>query len=692
MTREPRAARLRSLLEGQLSQTLLWAPICLGVGIYIFFALRFEPGFGVAWICLGCALLGFWAAIRFRLTRFPSLLCALVLVGFLSALFRTHDVSHTVLGWRYYGTVEGTVAFVDRSRSEKPRLTLIDPVMPPISAARTPARIRVSLFGSDTVPEIGTRIRIEASFSPPSGPVEPQGYDFRRRAWFQELGAVGYARKDWTQLAPTKRDQFALHLAHVRRAISAHIRGHMSDRAGGFAAALLVGDRAFVDQTALENLRRSNMAHLLAISGLHMGLLTGFVFALMRVVLVFLPHYGVRWSSKKIAAVGAILAGFTYLILSGSAVATERAFIMVTMMFGAILLDRPALTLRAVAMAAVIILLFWPENLLEPGFQMSFAATIALVVVFRWIKDMPTLGDISHHRFLRNGFALVLSSAIAGFATAPFAAYHFNQIAHYGILANTLSLPLMGAIIMPFAIIAALLHPVGLDWLGFWVMEHGINWILKVAEWVAGFENAISLVPQAPPVALPIIVISCLLTVLLRGWGRCAVVPGVLVAIWMWSLAERPNLLVTDNGRMVGVQMVEGRALNRKRGNGFAAGNWSENDGMPFDQEKQAALFGGNPDAFVHVLGGAEIYYVWDAKLEQGDLDRLCARFDVVISPKSEIWADGTCTFWNKYKLRRDGALAFIDKGGMQIKTARQSSGARLWTDYKVRKAFNRSE
>ena len=153
--------------------------------------------------------------------------------------------------------------------------------------------------------------------------------------------------------------------------------------------------------------------------------------------------------------------------------------------------------------------------------------TIALVVVFRWIKDMPTLGGFSRHRFLRNAFALVLSSAIAGFATAPFAAYHFNQIAHFGIVANTLSLPLMGMVIMPFAIIAAILAPFGLDWMGFWVMEQGINWILMVAHWVGGFENAVSLVPQAPSAALPLIVSACLLAVLLRGYARLVALPGV---------------------------------------------------------------------------------------------------------------------------------------------------------------------
>ena len=323
---------------------------------------------------------------------------------------------------------------------------------------------------------------------------------------------------------------------------------------------------------------------------------------------------------------------------------------------------------------------------------MSFAATIALVVVFRWLKDMQRLGDISRYRFIRNAFALVLSSAVAGFATAPFAAFHFNQIAHYGVLANSLSLPLMGVVIMPFAIIAALTYPIGLDWLGFWVMEQGINWILRVAEWVAGFKNAVSLVPQAPPFALPLIVICCLMAVLQRRIGRVTVLPGILAALWLWAQSERPLLLVTENGRMVGVQTEKGRALNRNRGNGFAATNWSENDGLPFDQEKQAALFEGDPDSFVHTIDGIEIYYVWDGKLKDTDLAAFCSKYDIVISPKSEDYPNGDCQFWNQYQLHRDGALAFKSSDGLRIETARQIAGARLWTDYKIRKAFSTFE
>ena len=192
---------------------------------------------------------------------------------------------------------------------------------------------------------------------------------------------------------------------------------------GAFAAAIMSGDRSGMSQVTLANLRSSNLAHLLAISGLHMGLLTGFVFAVLRVAMVLIPSVGLRWPVKKIAAFGALLAAGGYLALSGGNVATERAFTMVAVMLVAIMLGRPALTLRAVAMVAIVILVLQPESITGPGFQMSFAATTALVFVFKYLR----YANWQHWpRWTRGAVSLVISSFVAGLATAPFAAAHFN--------------------------------------------------------------------------------------------------------------------------------------------------------------------------------------------------------------------------------------------------------------------------
>ena len=256
----------------------------------------------------------------------------------------------------------------------------------------------------------------------------------------------------------------------ARIALSNAVQDSLEGEAGAFAAAIMSGDRSGMSQDTLAALRGANLAHLLAISGLHMGLLTAFVFGLVRYGLVLIPGVGLRLPVKKIGAVFALVVGAFYLALSGGNVATGRAYIMVAMMFLAVLLGRRALTLRAVAMAAIIVLIFQPDALPGPGFQMSFSATTALVVMFGVMKkvDLPRLPKWS-----KPILSVVMSSFFAGIATAPFAAAHFNQIVHYGLIANLLSVPLMGIIIMPAAVLAVCLAPIGLWDVRLWIMDHG---------------------------------------------------------------------------------------------------------------------------------------------------------------------------------------------------------------------------
>ena len=181
-----------------------------------------------------------------------------------------------------------------------------------------------------------------------------------------------------------------------------------------------------------------------------------------------------------------------YLLLSGANVATTRAFLMVVVMLGAVLLDRRALSFRSVALAALVLLTVQPESLTEPGFQLSFAATIALIAGFapaqNWFKArMPgwTIPPLM----------LVMTSLLAGLATAPFAAATFNRFTDYGLLANLMTVPVM-SILMGAGVVAALLAPFGLAWPALWLMDACARWILFVAHWVAGLEGAVTPIPS----------------------------------------------------------------------------------------------------------------------------------------------------------------------------------------------------
>jgi competence protein ComEC len=632
------------------------------------------------------------------------LVLALCAIGFAAAGLRAHQVAGPVLDFRYYGPVEGRVVGIDRSASDVLRLTLDRVRLDDVSPERTPRRVRVSLHGDQRWldPEPGARVMMTAHLGPPSGPAEPGGFDFQRHAWFLSLGAVGYTRTP--MLLAEARPEGAETVFHLRMAMSEAIRARIPGQPGAFAAAVLTGDRSGLDADTVENMRVANIAHLLAISGLHMGLLTGFVYGALRLALALIPALALRYPIRKWAAAGALAAGAFYLALSGGNVATERAFIQVAVMLSAVMLDRRAITLRSVAIAGVIILLHRPETLFSPGFQMSFAATAALVAVFNGLRGAEWLR-------VRPGWqkwilALVLSSTIAGLATAPFAAAHFNRIAVFGLIANLLTVPVMGSLIIPGAVVAALLWPLGLSGLAFAVMEPGLAWILDIAARVAELPGAVSHVPSPPEGTLGLVALGGLIAILWRGRGRWAGALPFAVAALLWTGVARPHLLISDTGRLVGAWTQEGRALSRPRGDGFVAGVWLENDGDGATQEMAAARAGWR-ETGAGVSITVEGVRIWHGagRRALGEAASACATHDLVILSEAATAADpaiegiapdigppvlmaaqaapdGTpCTLIDADLLEETGALAIdVDDGAITIRTARRMQGDRLWT------------
>lgn len=645
-----------------------WVPVCLGCGVALYFALRAEPGAGVY---LGLVVAGVLCAVlagRMGPGLSPLFWAgAMVATGLCIAGARAHHLSGPVLGWRYYGPVEGRIVRIDRSGSDALRLTLDRVRLHDVSPEKTPARVRVSLHGMQgfVVPRPGLRVMMTAHLSPPGGPVEPGGFDFQRHAWFLRLGAVGYTRTPVLTLAPPEAGQG---MFRARMALSARVQAALPGETGGFAAAIMTGDRSGIGQDTLEALRVSNLAHLLAISGLHMGLLAGFVFAAFRLGFAAVPVIGLRVPAKKLAALMALPVAAAYLGLSGGSVATERAFVMVAVALLAVMSDRRALSLRAVAVAAVIVLVLRPEALLGPGFQMSFAATTALVAVFGWLRDAAVpLGP----RWLRPAVAVVISSAVAGLATAPVAAAHFNQIAHYGLLANLLSVPLMGVLVMPAAVLAACLLPFGLEGVALWVMGQGLGWILGVAHWVAALEGARGTVVSPAAMVLPLLAMGALFLVLWQGRARLAGLVPMLLAALFWAQSERPDVLISDNGALVGVMTPQGRALSRARGAGFVAMNWLENDGDGAVQESAASRWR-DPSP-----GGLRILALRGKRAARDTTD--CNGHDWIVfdrTPEHEL----PCTVFEPRMLRRSGAVALhVTAEGVKTVTARQITGTRLW-------------
>jgi competence protein ComEC len=368
----------------------------------------------------------------------------------------------------------------------------------------------------------------------------------------------------------------------------------------------------------------------------------------------------------------ALIAAALYLGLSGGNVATERAFVMVAVMLGAIMLDRRALSLRAVAVAALIVLYLRPEALLGPGFQMSFAATTALVAVFQRLRGVNLGFGVPG---LSAAMGVLLSSAVAGLATAPIGAAHFNAVSHYGLLANLLCVPVMGMLVIPSAVLAGLLAPLGLSTPALWLMGLGLDWILAVSHFVADLDGARSFVSGPPAIVLPAIALGMLFIILWQGRWRWIGAAPVCLAVGLWAMVERPAVLIAEGGTLVGVMTDAGRALSKAKGAGFVAQNWLENDGAPVEQADAAARW---PKEGAR-LGGVAVLHVNGRK--RAAAFKGCDPGGIVVA-STQLEA-ASCTVFDPDRLRHTGALALrLTPTGYAIQSVRDVTGKRLWSQW----------
>ena len=530
-------------------------------------------------------------------------------------------------------------------------MTLRVSAMDPISERHRPQYVHISFpkYEGD-IPEIGHSIKTTAYVTPPQGPVEPDGFDFRRHAYFQSLGGVGYARKGFERIDAPREQRF---WKDRQRRLSNFIAEHMPERSLGFAQAIISGDRLNLSLQVIEDLRRTNLAHLLAISGLHMGLLTTVVFGLLRMICVVIPIGHIRWHARSIAAFGAILAGVAYLGLSGNSIATRRAFVMIACFFGGVILSRHALTLLSLALAALIILALRPEALYSPGFQMSFAATIALVSVFDFI---------TRRGWVRSGLVLnyitgaVVSSVVAGLATAPIAAIHFNQISQIGYIANLLAVPVMALVVAPAAVIALALSPLNLEFAGFWFVDLGLTWIQYVAGYLAEFDLAVRMIKTPMDGVLPLFSFGVLWCVLWSGkYGKSIGIFAVCLALGMWTTTQRPEILIANQGRLIGVLSDEGRALSKEKGQGFVADVWMENDGMKLDRWDAHDLWQGLDHNITHI---------WSKK--EATKTHTCDPVELILS-HHDIEVIGRCLVLQKRDFYKFGATYVVWTGARYV-------------------------
>ncbi|OYU40479.1 MAG: competence protein [Pseudorhodobacter sp. PARRP1] len=655
-----------------------WVPVFLGCGIGLWFTLPFEPEWPLYAACLG-AVLALAALHRWgpELWHPVIVVVGCVLVGMLAAGLRAHLVTAPMLEGRYYGAVQGRVINIDRSGSDALRITLDRVVLQDVPPAQTPLNVRISLHGQDVRFDPGQIVLLTAYLAAPDGPAEPGGFDFRRMAYFQQLGAVGYSRSPvllWAEAAPGTQ-----YINRLRSDLTRAMLAAVPSEAGAFATGAMTGDRSAISLDTVQALRDSNLAHLLAISGMNMAFITAFVFALVRYGLALIPPVALRVHTKKVAAVAAFAVALFYLLLSGANVATVRAFLMVCVMLGAVLCDRRGLSMRSVALAAVVLLLLQPESLLEPGFQLSFAATVVLIAGFGAL-DRQILRE-RLPRWLMPVFTLVLTSVLAGAATAPFAAATFNRFTDYGLLANVLTVPMM-TLLMAAGAMAALLAPLGLSGPALWVMEQAGRWILFIAHWVAGLEGAVTPIVQPGPWVIPLVTLAGAWAILWHGRVRWVAVGPALVALVLWVVPDRPVLLISGDGALVGLMGEGGRALSAARGAGFAAESWLQDDGdLALQTEAYArAGFTGPKGARGFVIGDWRGVAL-TGKAASAALPEACRTADLVVMPAALAPVRPTpagCVIIDRAMLDQTGALA-LSPQGERLLISPTRAALRIW-------------
>lgn len=567
----------------------LLVPVFLAAGVVVYFSRTAEPNlFRPAALASLLTLLAFLTCNRTRLqlALFAGLVCV---IGFLAAGIETRRAATTMLGSEIATRMTARIVAIDFMESGRARLTLDVLATERPKLRYVPARVRVSARTLPPGAEAGTTISGYVRLLPPTGPVRPGSYDFSFQSYFDGIGASGFFLSNPTLAKPAPAPASARLSAIVeqaREAIAGHIRRSVGGAEGEIAAALIVGVRAGIPEAVNEAMRKTGIYHIISISGLHMALVAGIVMAMMRGAFALFPDFSSRHAVKKYAAAVALLSIAAYLAISGVVVAAERSFIMLAVMLGAVLFDRAALSMRNLAISAIAVIAVSPHEVIGPSFQMSFAATAALVGGYASWADYRA-GRVSarppprrslpaalSHRFLGGMAGLAATSIIAGGATTLFAMWHFQRVAPLSLIANLAVMPIVSVVVMPFAVLAALAMPFGLDWPFLYVMGKGLTAMIAIAEWIAARSpvDAVGLVSaRSVLLVTAALVIATMATTRLR----LAAIPFALAGMLSIPAARVPDVLVSEDASLVALPIGGGElAVNRLRPNGFTIDNW----------------------------------------------------------------------------------------------------------------------
>ena len=689
-------------LQGQIAvqgvRWKLWTPVAFGCGASLYFALMREPQAWLAWAMLAAA------AVLLASARRPSrpiaaalVLAACGLAGFAMAKIRVERVKAPVAAdaagpQRLLGWVVDVV-----SPGQGGQRLLIAPYrIGDLAPEATPIRVRVTLRDDAPIPPPGAAISLLAVINAPPPPASPGAYDFARDAFFDSVGGVGFslgAAQPWTaQAKPPWRLRLAMRVNRLRWDLTQRIVGVLGPATGGLAAAMTTGQTAFIPQAQVDDLRASGLAHIISISGVHMAIVGGFTFAGLRLLIAAWPWLALRIDGKKVAAAIALAAVLGYLVLSGAPPPAVRAAATASIAFCAILADRRAISLHSLAVAAFVVLLLQPEAVTQPGFQMSFAATAALVALAgvwpRPVKEINTPWPI---RLVQGAGSWILAGAaislVAGLATAPFAMQHFNRVSSWGLVSNLLVEPISSLLMMPGLALGAVLTPFGLEAGPLRVAGLAIELTNRIAAAAAHAPYAQVVVASGPAWTLPATFLGLMWVCLWRGPLRWLGLPLALTVALVPKPAP-PDIWVSADGAAAAVRSGREAVLLRPDVKLFGAELWARRRGLtPVESEAaRDAAFACDPQSCApRANAPVRLAQAWNVRrpLPPGRLDALCGAAEVAVLrndiPPERCAAPLVLTGAD---FRRGGSaeLYRAADGRWRVVWAQPSRGRRPWT------------
>lgn len=668
-------ARIQEVFWQERPQWFLWTPVLFGLGIAVYFAWPVEPPLwpiAAAFVLVFARLIRVWQ----RPVRYVLMAVLIVIAGFGVAKLRTWQVTAPVLEKEIkIRWIEGDVDSI-QLLPKGAKLVLENLQIPRVDVVPKRVRVKVWSIPDDLVP--GDRVKVLASLSPPSRPAYPGGYDFQRHMFFEQLGGLGYSLKAPEIIQKRQNGGWHMFWQEQRANIAKSIQSILPREQAGIAIALLVGEQTGIPKNVVDTLREVGLVHILSISGMHMTMIGGLLFFSIRLLLALVPGLALRYPIKKWAAGAAIVGTFVYMYLAGAPLPTQRSFLMIALVFLAIIVDRTAISQRTVAIAALFILILFPEALLSISFQLSFAAVIMLIAVFEYVDKRGWL-KMGEKSWLQRVYVyllgIIITTLAAQFATTAISLFYFSQFYVYGVLGNLLAVPLSAVWIMPFGLLSLIAWPLGLHGWPLLIMGQGIELMIVSARMIADFPGSSFMLPKYPQWLMYVIVLSglwlCFWQQKWRWYGVPVLLLGHLLLLYPYA---KPLALVNEEAKLWAIQDADGHMqLNTLRRDRFVSGQWLNLVGQSQKQGIREDFC--DTDGCIFAAEKLAIVYTLEGLVEDCQPDWQLV--DLTYAPR-DLQCENTVV--DAWRLRREGAAAIWAEGdGVRVETVNMRRGQRPW-------------